>query len=181
MKTSRTTKTILIISAVLLVGTAVAFAHGGGGWGNGDYGHMRGYGGHMMGPGYGGRMMDGSSYGPHMRGYGGQESLTDEQRVQLDEARDQFRKQTQEVRGVMEEKSVALRNEIIKEAPDRGKALKLQKEISALKADLDEQRLQHRLEVQKIAPNAFQGKGYGRGYGRGGGRGFGGGGYGYCR
>ena len=174
MKTSRTTKTILIISVVLLIGTAVAFAHGGGGWGYGDNGHIRGHGGPMMGTGYGGHMMDGQGYGPHMRRYDRRGELTDEQLARLDEARDKFRKATQDVRGQIEEKSVALRNEIGEDAPDKGKAMKLQKEISALKADLDQQRLQHRLEVQKIAPDAFQGRGYGRRSGRGGG-------YGYCR
>lgn len=170
MKISRTTKTIVFISAVLLIGATLSFAHGG--WGQGDNGHMRGYGGQMMGPAYGGQMMDGPGYGQHMRGNGNRGNLSDEQLTQLEEARDKFRKETQELRGKIEEKSVVLRNEMIKDEPDTGKAMKLQKNISEMRADFDQKKLQHRLEVQKIAPDAFQSRGGGRGFRRNGG---------YCR
>jgi zinc resistance-associated protein len=165
MKRSDITKTVVITSVVLLVGAAVAFAHGG--WDQDGYGHMRGYGGQMMGPAGGGHMMDGSGYGPHMRGYGAREALSDEQMTKLDDARDKFFKDTQELRGKIEEKEVTLRNEVIKDNPDTGKAAKLQKELSQLRSDFDQKALQHRLEMRKLAPETFQGRGDGRGYGRG--------------
>lgn len=165
MKTSRSTKTIIIISAVLLFGATIAFAHGG--WGHGENRHMRGNGGHMMRPGYGGHMMDYHDYGPHMRGYGTRAELTDEQRAKLGEARDKFYKETQEVRGQIEEKSVALRNEMAKEEPDTERAVKLQKEISQLRANFDQKAVLHKLEIRKLVPDGSYGKGHGRRHGRG--------------
>ena len=71
-----------------------------------------------------------------------------------------------------------LRTELARENPDARKAVALQKEISALEADLDEKRIEHRLKMQKITPDGGRGfmmgrggKGYGPGYGRGGGQG----------
>jgi len=67
-----------------------------------------------------------------------------------------------------------------KENPDAKKAVALQKEISELESSLDEQQIEHRLKMQKIAPYAGRGymmgrrgmgMGYGPGYGRGGGKG----------
>lgn len=167
MKMSRTIKSIMILSVVLLAGTTLAFAHGG--WGPGDCGRYQGKGGPMAGPGYGGRMMDRQGDGPCPGGNRVRQDLSDEQMAKLDEARDQFRKETQELRGQIEIKSVALRNEMIKDKPDSGKAMKLQKEISGLRADFDEKKLQHRLEVHKIAPETFQGRSHGRRASRGGG------------
>jgi zinc resistance-associated protein len=165
MKTTRTTKAILVISVILLAGATFAYAHDGYG-----PGHRRGgYGGSMMGPGYDGHMM---GYGPGRGQQRGWSGLSEEEAAQVEAARDKFHNDTKELRGKIDEKAVQLRNEIVKDEPDSGKAAKLQKELSDLRAQFDQKALAHKLEMRKILPDKFQG----RGYGRGGGRGYGG----YC-
>lgn len=181
MKRSRTTKTILIAGLVLFTGAAIAFAHGGGYGGYGGYGgngcgyggdgNMRGYG------GYGHHRMDTPGFGRNMGDCANWRDLSDEDRAKLEAVRDKFHSETQELRGQIDEKAVALRNELVKENPDDGKVTKLQKELSGLKAAYDLQAIQFRLEMRKIAPEGFKGRGYGGGYGRGQGRGQG---RGYC-
>ena len=86
MKTTRTTKSIVAAAVVLIAGATFAFAHGG--WDNDDYG----YGGHMMGPGYGGNYMMGPGWGRgYHHGYG---NLSDEDRAKIDAARDKFYDET---------------------------------------------------------------------------------------
>lgn len=169
MKTTRITKTLITVSIILLVSSTVAFANGGygRGWGR----HMGGYDGHMMGPGYGGGY--GMGYGPY-RGYGPSSNLSEEDQAKLDQLRDAFYKDTLELRGQIDENQVALRNEMIKDKPDEAKVLKLQKQISALKSDFDQKAIKHRLEVHKLLPNSYQGRGFA--IGPRGGRGLGG----YC-
>ncbi len=163
---SKLTKKALIISAALLLGgAAVVFAHGGYGRG--------GYGGHMMGgPGYGGHMMGyGPGYRGEGRGYGA--NLTEEQQAKLDDAREKFFAETEDIRDQIQEKRFALGTEMRKETPDSGKAADLQKEISKLESEFDQKAIQHQLEVRKMLPENTR-RGYGRGYGQG----YGGG---YCR
>ena len=61
----------------------------------------------------------------------------------------------------MYEKERELQNELAKAEPDASKASGLQKEISELQAQLDQKRIDHMVEMRKLAPNA--GKGYVRG------------------
>lgn len=173
MKTKSTTKMLIITTTLFfLMGGSIAFAQGG--WGYNDRGGpMRGYGGHMMGSGYGGGPMMGYGYG---KGFAGSR-LTEEQAAELSAAQEKFYQGTKDLRDKLYEKRRDLRDEMVKENPDAAKVSKIQKELSALKADFDQKRLQHRLEVRKIAPEKFQERGFGRGFGRGG---FGRGG-GYCR
>lgn len=169
MKPTRITKTLITVSIILLVSVTAAFAHGGCGRGwdqNMDYCDGR-----MMGPGYG--RGHGMGYGPHMRGYGTSNSLSEEDQAKLDQLRDSFFKETRELRGQIDESRLALRNEMIKDNPDEAKALKLQKQISALKGDFDQKMVKHRLEVHKLLPDSYKGRGFG--IGRHGGRG-----PGYC-
>lgn len=172
MKTRRITKTVIITSVILLVGGAVAFANGG--WGCGGYGpHMRGYGGHMMGPGYGGgHMMD---YGPGWaRGYG-YGHLSEEEAAKLEDAREKFHTDTKELRRKINALRADIRDEMVKDDPDSAKVLKLQKELSKVEADFDLKAIEHRMEINKLVPEKYRGRGFGRGFGRGpGGRG------GYC-
>jgi Spy/CpxP family protein refolding chaperone len=175
MKTKRTTKALIITSAILLIGGTIAFAHDG--WGYGGYGghHMRGYRGHMMGPGYGGPMMGyGPGWGKRGAGYG---NLSDEEAAKLDAAREKFYNETKELRREINNKQVDLRDEMVKDEADTGKVLKLQRELSKLQADFDQKAVQHRLEMRKLFPEGFQGRGFGPGHGSGPGRGFGRGGY----
>jgi zinc resistance-associated protein len=168
MKSKLIQKSIILSAAVLLIGSATAFAHGGG-WG--------GYGGHMMGY-YGGHMMDyddgpmmgpGYGYGPGMygNGYGGREALSEEQAAKLDAIQEKFYKETLPLRSQIDEKRLALRDEMIKEKPDVDKATKLQKELSALEAEFDQKALAYRLEVRQLLPERAFDRGNGRGYGRG--------------
>ena len=181
----------LIISAILLLaGAGTVWAHGGyGGYGPmmgyGGYGGMMGgYGGHMMGygggygpmmgyGGYGGHMM-GPGYGPMMGpGYGpAYGNLSQDQYNKLDNARQKFYDQTQDLRQKMDQKQYAIQEELNQPNPDQGKLESLQKDLSALHAQYDQDALNYNLAVRKIAPNATPGPPYGNGYGYRGGYGW---------
>lgn len=165
MKFKRTLKTTLIAAMALIVGTAVAFAHGGWGGGRGSgRGPMMNYqGGPMTGP---------ETYGPSMRGYGGPNRLTEEEMAKLEPIREKFLAETEELRLNINEKQFALRQEMIKKNPDEKKAVQLQKELSELRGQFEQKAFEHRLEIRKLLPEKSFGPGMGRGYGWGkGGRG----------
>lgn len=162
----RTVRNVIIIVAIVgLVGIgATAFAgRGKGGW---DRGYGRGT---MM------------------------EELTEEQIKAIEEERKAFWKDTESQRRNLHVKELELRTELARENPDAQKALALQKELSGIKSDLDQKRIEHVLKMQKISPHVGRGAMMGRGgrmgygpdsgrggYGRkGGGYGHRGGGYGF--
>lgn len=125
------------------------------GWGNGygpgpDQGNRMGYGRNDC-PGFGG------DTGGAARGSGYGNSLTDDQRKKIDDARQAFFKDTQDLRQQIYEKQMALRAELAKKEPDVAVATGIQKELSRYKGTLDEKRLQHLIEIKKIAPYARQG------------------------
>ena len=151
MKKTKAIVGILAITSIFTI-AAVAFAHGG-------YGRQGGYGGHMMD--------DGRGYGHHMRGYGGGQDLSEEEAAKLNAARDKFFGETRELRGKINEKQIAMRNEMVKENPDQGTVVDLQKELSELQVEFDQKAVIHRLEMRKLMPEKFMGRGYGRGAGRG--------------
>ena len=166
MKKRTVRNMILVVATVSLVGVgATAFAG-------------RGKGGWDRGPGSGrGWMM---------------EELTDEQVKAIEEERKAFWKDTESVRRNLRVKKLELKAEMARENPDAKKALALQKEISLMKADMDQKRIEHKIKLKKISPYADRGSMRGRGgessygpgsgcggYGpRGGGYGSKGGGYG---
>jgi Spy/CpxP family protein refolding chaperone len=159
MKATRNTKSIVIAAVVLIAGATFAFAHGG--WGNDDYG----YGGRMMGPGYGGNYMMGPGWGRgYHHGYG---NLSDEDRAKIDAARDKFYDETRSLRRDIDDKAYDLNKEMDKDTPDANKVAELQKQLSKLRGEFDQKRVQHRLEMRKLLPENYQGseRGY---YGRGG-------------
>lgn len=170
MKNTRITKIMITVSLILLVGSATAFAQGGRGRGW-DQNPCDGYG-RMMGPGYDDGCGMGSGQRHPMKGQGIQNNLSEEDQAKLDQLRTAFFKETREVRGKIDENRVALRNEMVKDNPDEAKALKLQKQISALKSDLDQKTIKHRLEVKKALPDTFPGRGFGMGGGHGRGLGY---------
>ena len=112
MKINR--KSLFGLAAVLTLSiAAVAFAHGG--WGYGS--HMDGYdSGYMMGPGYGGDHMMGPGYGgghmmgydsddaPYHRGCGAWGNLSDNDAAKLNASREKFYKETRELRNQIDEK-----------------------------------------------------------------------------
>ena len=118
----------------------------------------------MMGP-WGDQR--GYEYG---RGY---DRLTEDQRNQLDKLHRGFYDETAQLRKQLSDKSGEL-NTIFKSSnPDVAKARALQKEITGLRSQLAEKRLDFELEERKIAPDARYGHGYGRGSGKGYGKGYG--------
>ncbi|MGD8366052.1 MAG: periplasmic heavy metal sensor [Desulfobacterales bacterium] len=177
MTKGHTTK---ILTAIALVATlavaSYAFADWGQGWGR----HM-GYGPHHRGSmgyaeGYG---PDGGQYG---RGYGPdrgypRQELSQEQIEKIEAQREAFFKESEPIRQKLYEKQMALRSEMAKENPSLDTAKQLQEEISNLRAEFDQKRLEHQFQMRKIVPEdgrVFMGRG-GRGP-RGGGPGYG---YGY--
>ena len=156
-------KGIIIFTFVAIFGIAtLTFA----GWGGKGYGRM-------MGPGSWGHGYDQEGdygYGPCYR-YSG--DLSAEERAELDQQRDEYFKSTEGIRGKLYEKRLQLRGELAKENPDAGEATKIQSEISQLKSELDQKRLDYEIKTKKTAPEyGFSKRGYGpnRGFGpRGGG------------
>ena len=155
---------ITFLSALLIVPVAV-WAHGWG-WGNGN---MMGYRG--TGPGYY------NQYGS------GDSTLNSKQQKDLADLDQKFYNETRTLRSELWSKSAELNALLYGTNPDAAKVAKLQKEISELRAKLDEKAINHEIEARKIAPDTRFGSGYGYGpmmggYGMGYGMGHGMGGYG---
>jgi zinc resistance-associated protein len=151
---------ITFLSALLIVPVAV-WAHG---WGRGS-GHMMGYWG--GGPGY---------YDQNDRGY---TTLNSEQQERLANLDRKFYDETRALRDKLWSKSAELNALLSETAPDAGKVSKVQKEISELRAKIDEKAVNNEIEARKIAPNTQFNGGYGYGHMMGGyGMGYGRGGYG---
>ena len=144
-------KRIIVLTVVAIFGiTTLAFA----GWGRG-YGHMMGRG--DWGPGYNHR----GGYGPGQAGY--YSNLSDEEIAKLDQQRSEFFKATEDIRQKLYEKELALRSELAKENSDTSKASNLQGDISKLRSDLDQKRLDYEIQAKKTSPNYDRGRrgGYG--------------------
>ncbi|MGM0402332.1 MAG: periplasmic heavy metal sensor [Thermodesulfobacteriota bacterium] len=151
----RNIKGIIVLTIAAVFGlSALAFA----GWGG------------MPGPG----MHRGGGPGYHHQGYYG--NVSPEERAQFEQQREAFYNETAETRQQLQEKQLTLRAELAKQNPDADRALALQREISALRGEMDQKRLEYDIQ------DGFASPGYGRG-GRGAGpmRGFGARGGGYCR
>lgn len=118
-----------IFAIVFTVGiAAVAFSHG---W-NGS-----GYGGYMMGPG----MMD---YGPYGNG-----NLSPQDMTKLEQSQGKFFNDTNDLRNSIQEIQFALNQQIQQTNPDRDKVTNLQKELSQLESQFDQNALDHRLDLRK--------------------------------
>jgi zinc resistance-associated protein len=126
--------------------------------------------------GWGGGPSDCQGYGPGM-GHGGgaycgaYADLTEEQRAQLDQARKAFFDETKGLHEQLRDKAEALHEVLNADSVDAEAAASLQKEISDLRAQLDQKRLAHRIEMRKLFPDLEGGPRYknGRGFGRHGG------------
>ncbi|MFZ7126629.1 MAG: periplasmic heavy metal sensor [Desulfobacterales bacterium] len=138
------------------------------------------------GKGDGGRGPDG--YGRGMD-RGAWALLSDEEAQKASEERQAFFDATRQTRRSIHQKRLELASEMAKEAVDEPRVKALQKEISDLNAELDQERLQHRLRMKSISPDLAGGPGsclrgggtgYGQGMHRGMGRGMRGGGSGGC-
>jgi Spy/CpxP family protein refolding chaperone len=166
----RTLRNIILTIAVFAVaGIGVsAFARGGMGWGGGwdHYGRGMHY---QDGYGYDGHM------GMHYRDgcdYDNENQLSRDEYRQLEQQREAFFKETQDIRSKLIEKEQELQNELAKDNPDAAKASNIQKEISELQSQFDQKRIDHMVEMRKLAPNlgrGFMGGGTMMGYGPSGG------------
>lgn len=128
--------TVLVIVGFIGIGT-YAFAH----WSDGY--------------GYHGWMHDGP--GMHHGYYGNQEygyrsDLNDEQIKSLEKEQAAFWEQTEKLRRDLYAKELALSSELAKNDPDTATAAALQKEISALEAQLDQDRIDYMIKIRKIDP-----------------------------
>jgi Spy/CpxP family protein refolding chaperone len=154
-------KGIIIVTIIGIFGFAsLSFA----GWRNGC-----GYGMGRDGRGMGWHHRDGNRYGM-MKNYS---SLSEEEIAKLDQQRSEFFKATEETRGQLYEKELALQSELAKENPDTNKASNLQQEISKLQGELDQERLKFEIQTRKASPNYNRtyighGRMMGHGYGQGG-------------
>jgi zinc resistance-associated protein len=121
-------------------------SHHGPGWHQGGYGC----------PGYGDMMGD----------------LSDEEIQKMDEQREVFFNATKDLRREIYQKHLALESEFAKKNPDAKSAANIQKEISDLRARIDQKRIEHLIELRKINPDfgpgmmghGMMGYGYGRGH-----------------
>jgi len=142
---------IVAVLAVALLATAgVAMAQG---WGRG--------GGYGPGPG-----TPGPGYGP--RGAGGPGlNLTAEQNQKMQALRESFLKETLPVKNEMQIKKLELRTLWAQTNPDEEKILAKQKEMNALRAQLQEKGTKNRLEMRKILTPEQQAQlgAYGPGFG----------------
>ena len=94
------------------------------------------------------------------RGYG---DVTKEQRSKLEELERKFYSETTDLRNEIWAKSAELNT--ILNSPDPEKVKILQKELSNLRARMDEKHLAYELEARKILPELRSSGRYGMGYG----------------
>jgi zinc resistance-associated protein len=136
-------KLVITLTILGLVGALAipVFAH------RGDWGEWAG------GPGY------------CWQGYGPYANLTDNQRTELDSLEQKFDNDTAKLRDQIWAKSAELNTVLNTVTPDAARARALQKEITDLRAKLDQQRIDFQLEARKVAPNAGYAPGYAGGYG----------------
>jgi len=144
-----------MLGVALLVGAlAVPVFAWGPGWGGGH--HMMGY--WDGAQGYG-------SYGN--RGYSG---LTEEQRARVGQLERKYYDETATLRDQVRTKEGELDTLLSGANPDLDKARTLQREITDLRATLDQKGLEYELESRKAAPDGRFARGYGSpmmGYGSG--------------
>ncbi len=182
MKKNLTNKAMIVLAVFALIGfgmDAYAFGKGQGygcqgqsqaqGYGCAGQGQAQGYGcprqARGQGQGYGcPRQGQGRGCGRagqnQGRGYGCQDksacwsALGEEEIAKLDELRQAFFKDNQDLRREINAKELELAGELAKKDPDPGKSASLQEELSGLEARFDQKRLTHILEMKKINPNA---------------------------
>jgi len=139
MKQSHLIKGLTALALVAMIGiSATAYAD-----------QEMGYGHHGRGMGYG----PGSGY----CGRGYQPDLNEEEAKKLYEEREAFFENTKNLRQKIYQKQLELRSELAKETPDAKKASSIQKEISDVKGQLDQKRIDHMIKMKKINPDVGMG------------------------
>ena len=139
MKRSTVIITVLLFLAIAITIPSVLAAQG----------SPRGYRGRMMG------FQGAPSPPPPPQIHGwAYANFTEEQREQLEEVLKNFFDETTDLRNDLRTKATELTNILSSAEPDADKAKAIQKEISDLQAKLAQKRLELRLEVIKINPDA---------------------------
>lgn len=142
-----TSKLLVVLTVFAVVGFGVyAFADGGMG-----YGPSRGGWDHH-GPGWRHGSSGCPGYGGHMKG-----DLSDEENQKMDQQRNAFHKATKELKQNIYQKQLELESEFAKKTPDAKKAAGIQKEISDIQAQIDQERVNHIIEMKKIDPEVGRG------------------------
>jgi Spy/CpxP family protein refolding chaperone len=119
---------------------------------------------HTLGWGRGHHMMWywGGDPGCCWRPGGGYDSLTEEQRSQLDTLHQEFHDVTARVENEIEAKQAELNTLLTPVGTlDVERALELREEISELRAKLGQERTAFEIEVRKLAPKGSYGRAYG--------------------
>lgn len=151
MNVINSVKKVFLIALFALVGfSAQAIAERGMG-----YGPYPGWGHHPMHAWH-----HGGDEGP---GFGYWGDLSKEDIQKLEKERASFFEGTKNLRAKIYQKRLELKSELAKENRDAKKAAELQTEISGLKAEFDQKRLNHFLNMRKISPD--MGRGFGGEYG----------------
>ena len=95
------------------------------------------------------------------RGYN---ELSKEEQKQLTELENKFSNETNNLRNDIWSKSEELQRYLNSTNPDSQKLTEMQRELSNLRAEMDEKRLAYEVEARKILPDTRFRGGYGRGY-----------------
>jgi len=88
-------------------------------------------------------------------------TLSADQQKQFTELQQKFYNDTQSLRQQIAEKRAELNLEMTKATPDVAKAQAIQKELSALQADMDQRQVAHMIDMKKICPTMGAGRGMG--------------------
>ena len=94
------------------------------------------------------------------QGYAPYGNLTDNQRAEMGKFEQKFDNDTAKLRDEIWAKSAELNTTLNTATPEAAKVRALQKEISDLRAKLDQQRIDFELETRKVAPNVDEIPGY---------------------
>ena len=142
-------KLLIVLGGVVLVASlAVPLLANGPGWSPGH--HMRGY-----------RGSDRGSCWGYDRSH---RDLSGEQRIALEELDKKFYEETSKLKNEIRAKSAELNSLFNSTDPDPEKLRAFQRELSELRAKMDDRRLSYELEARKILPESRFSGGYGRDY-----------------
>lgn len=144
-------KALILMTTLIAVGLLSTYAFS---WGPGK--GMGGYGGGTSCPG-----IDRNAYA----------DLTDAQKDELATLRQKFIDDTYELRASMMQKHNEIRLLMETSQPDRAQLSQLNTQVSDLKKQIQENRIDFMLAAKKVAPEARFGQGMGRGYHNGYGKG----------
>ncbi len=180
MKSNFAKKILIVLTVLAVLGIgATGFAYRGQCLGNQSDDYCRGW--QKGGPGYGADMGNrgcGKRFSGK-QGAGGKgclrkgADLSEDQIKQLTEACSAFREANSELRSQIKSKRLELESEFVKTKPDVEKLKTLQKELSDLKAQFAQKRIEQRLKMKAVHPDLPCAKGWksGGGFGHGNGHG----------